>query len=126
MAFAEEVDNYADYALSAAALTSTDNKVVMELREILAEQAPDSKYLIGLNSKVHGRPGRHRKSEEAVSVRREGDREGPGQRGAAVRSGYHLLRTSIVGERRHVRDPPGAGFQRPSGDRTRLLLCRLR
>ena len=51
MAFAEEVDNYSDYALSAAALTSTDSKVVMELRDILAEQAPDSKYLVGLNAK---------------------------------------------------------------------------
>jgi tetratricopeptide (TPR) repeat protein len=50
MAFAEEVDNYADYALSAAALVSTDYKLVMELRDLLAEQAPDSKYLIGLNS----------------------------------------------------------------------------
>lgn len=48
--FAKQVDEYADYALSAAALTASDKKQVMDLRDTLAEQAPDSKYLIGLNS----------------------------------------------------------------------------
>lgn len=48
--FAKQVDEYADYALSAAALTTDDKKVVIELRDALAEQAPDSKYLVGLNT----------------------------------------------------------------------------
>lgn len=51
LAFAEEVDTYADYALSAAALTTNDHKLVIELRDMLAQQAPDSKYLSGLNGK---------------------------------------------------------------------------
>ncbi|MBS1872409.1 MAG: hypothetical protein JSU00_04290 [Acidobacteria bacterium] len=51
LAFADEVGAYAEYALSAAALTSTDNKQVMDLRDALAEVAPDSKYLAGLNGK---------------------------------------------------------------------------
>jgi hypothetical protein len=48
--FAKQVDEYADYALSAAALSTDDKKLVIELRDALAEQAPDSKYLVGLNS----------------------------------------------------------------------------
>ncbi len=48
--FAKQVDEYADYALSAAALSTDDKKLMMELRETLAEQDPDSKYLASLNA----------------------------------------------------------------------------
>ena len=48
--FAKQVEEYADYALSAAALTASDKKQVIELRDLLAEQSPDSKYVVGLNT----------------------------------------------------------------------------
>ena len=48
--FAKEVDAYADYALSTAALTATDKAKVIEMRDALAQQSPDSKYLPGLNA----------------------------------------------------------------------------
>lgn len=51
LAFANEVDEYADYSLSAAATTATDHKVVIELRDMLAAQAPESKYLSALNGR---------------------------------------------------------------------------
>jgi hypothetical protein len=48
--FAKQVDEYADYALSAAALAATDKKEMIETRDLLAEQSPNSKYLVGLNT----------------------------------------------------------------------------
>jgi tetratricopeptide (TPR) repeat protein len=48
--YAKEVDAYADYALSYAALTTTDKAKVIEYRDALAEQSPDSKYLPSLNA----------------------------------------------------------------------------
>ncbi len=52
--FAHEVATYAEYALSAAALRSTDHKQVIDLRDTLAQEAPDSKYLPGLNTAYLG------------------------------------------------------------------------
>lgn len=47
--FAKQVEEYADYALSAAAGMTTDKAKLIELRDALAEQSPDSKYLPALN-----------------------------------------------------------------------------
>jgi tetratricopeptide (TPR) repeat protein len=65
---AKEIQKYADYALSATALTSTDSKTVMDLVETLEQQDPKSEYLTQVLSKYSAAARQAGHPEKAVAM----------------------------------------------------------
>jgi tetratricopeptide (TPR) repeat protein len=65
---AKEIEKYAEYALSATALTSSDSKTVMELTETLEQENPKSEYLTQVLSKYGAAARQAGHPEKAIAL----------------------------------------------------------
>ena len=65
---AKEIQKYAEYSLSATALTSTDSKTVMDLTETLEQRNPKSEYLTQVLGKYSAAARQAGHPEKAISL----------------------------------------------------------
>ena len=65
---AKEVQKYAEYSLSATALTSTDSKTVMDLTEMLEQRNPKSEYLTHVLAKYSAAARQAGHADKAITL----------------------------------------------------------